>query len=77
MVFLLVPGASTVVRAVVGRALGEDEVPPLGLAPPGQSTADYLILLAVFGSALVVARTAYRDQRRWGRRSGRIWSSSP
>ncbi|WP_329562765.1 hypothetical protein OG711_35445 [Streptomyces uncialis] len=58
VVFLLVPGASTVVRAVVGRALGEDEVPPLGLAPPGQSTADYLILLAVFGSALVVARTA-------------------
>ncbi|WP_052866749.1 CPBP family glutamic-type intramembrane protease [Streptomyces niger] len=63
-VFLLVPGASTVVGAGVARLLG-DEPQPVGLAPGGQPAADYLILLTVFGLTLVAARTAMDRAPLW------------
>ncbi|UQI45494.1 hypothetical protein M1P56_14615 [Streptomyces sp. HU2014] len=56
-VFLLVPGASTVVQAGVSRLIGAGPV-PVGLAPGGQRAADYLVLVAVFGLTLVAARAA-------------------
>ncbi|MCQ8192319.1 hypothetical protein [Streptomyces rugosispiralis] len=55
-VFLLVPGASTVVGAAAARLAGRDPE-PIGIAPDGQHPADYLILLTVFGLTLVAART--------------------
>ncbi|MBL1100512.1 CPBP family glutamic-type intramembrane protease [Streptomyces coffeae] len=56
-VFLLVPGASTVVEAGAARLVGED-AGPVGIAPDGQNPVDYLILIVVFGLTLVAARTA-------------------
>ncbi|MEU7576542.1 hypothetical protein AB0B50_02925 [Streptomyces sp. NPDC041068] len=58
-VFLVVPGLSTVVGAVVAPLVGED-ADPVGLAPGGGNPVDYLILLTVFGFMLVTARTALR-----------------
>ncbi|MFE3548111.1 type II CAAX prenyl endopeptidase Rce1 family protein [Streptomyces kronopolitis] len=56
-VFLLVPGASTVVQAGVSRAMGV-AAPPVGFAPAGQDPVAYAVLLLVFGLTLVAARTA-------------------
>ncbi|MFF7655581.1 type II CAAX prenyl endopeptidase Rce1 family protein [Streptomyces sp. NPDC007983] len=63
-VFLLVPGASTVVEAATVRLLG-GEPGPVGWAPDGQHPVDYLILLTVFGLTLVAARTAVRQAPLW------------
>ncbi|CAM2986535.1 MULTISPECIES: CPBP family glutamic-type intramembrane protease [Streptomyces] len=63
-VFLLVPGASTVVAAGVARLSGGPHR-AIGLVPEGQHPVDYLILLAVFGLTLVAARTAVRDAPLW------------
>lgn len=56
-VFLLVPGASTVVQAGVSRAVGV-AAPPVGFAPAGQDPVAYAVLLFVFGLTLTAARTA-------------------
>lgn len=63
-VFLLVPGASTVVAAGAAQAVG-DEAHPIGLVPEGQHPTDYLILLTVFGLTLVAARTALSHASLW------------
>ncbi|MGX7761268.1 CPBP family glutamic-type intramembrane protease [Streptomyces angustmyceticus] len=57
VVFLLVPGVSTVVQAGVSRLVGVAPV-PMGLSPEGQDPVAYLVLLTVFGLTLVAARTA-------------------
>ncbi|WP_433854439.1 type II CAAX prenyl endopeptidase Rce1 family protein [Streptomyces kronopolitis] len=56
-VFLLVPGASTVVQAGVSRAVGV-AAPPVGFAPGGLDPVGYAVLLCVFGLTLLAARTA-------------------
>ncbi|KIZ16158.1 hypothetical protein SNA_23425 [Streptomyces natalensis ATCC 27448] len=56
-VFLVTPGASTVVEAGVGRILGV-QTPPMGLVPHGQDPFFYPVLLIVFGLTLVAARTS-------------------
>ncbi|MFE2227676.1 CPBP family glutamic-type intramembrane protease [Streptomyces kronopolitis] len=56
-VFLLVPGASTVVQVGVSRVVGV-AAPPVGFAPAGQDPVAYAVLLLVFGLTLVAARTA-------------------
>ncbi|QKV92101.1 hypothetical protein HUT19_10385 [Streptomyces sp. NA02950] len=63
-VFLLVPGASTVVAAGAARLAGED-AGPIGIAPDGQNPVDYLILIVVFGLTLVAARTALARAPLW------------
>ncbi|TDC10963.1 hypothetical protein E1265_30505 [Streptomyces sp. 8K308] len=63
-IFLLVPGASTVVAAATARLLGR-EPDPVGLAPGGQHPVDYLVLLTFFGLALVAARTAGTPAPLW------------
>ncbi|GAA2608830.1 CPBP family glutamic-type intramembrane protease [Streptomyces axinellae] len=62
--FLLVPGASTIVSAGAAWAVGEGGH-PIGLVPEGQQPADYLILLTVFGLTLVAARTALSHAPLW------------
>ncbi|MFE7463896.1 type II CAAX prenyl endopeptidase Rce1 family protein [Streptomyces sp. NPDC057499] len=64
VVFLLVPGASTVVGAGVAWLAGGTP-PPVGLAPEGQNPVDYLVLLTVFGLMLVAARTAVTGAPLW------------
>ncbi|WP_052867187.1 hypothetical protein [Streptomyces niger] len=51
-------------EAVTAQLIGE-EPQPIGIAPGGQPPADYLILLAVFGLALVAARTAVQRAPPW------------
>ncbi|MEU8826518.1 CPBP family glutamic-type intramembrane protease [Streptomyces sp. NPDC048636] len=63
-VFLLVPGASTVVAAAAARLAGRDPE-PMGVAPDGQNPVDYLILIVVFGLTLVAARTALARAPLW------------
>ena len=63
-IFLLVPGASTVVGALTARLVGRDP-DPVGLAPGGQHPVDYLVLLTLFGLALVAARTAGTPAPLW------------
>ncbi|WP_413114693.1 type II CAAX prenyl endopeptidase Rce1 family protein [Streptomyces sp. CY1] len=63
-VFLLVPGASTVVGAATAHLVGGDP-DPIGFAPGGQNPADYLMLLTVFGLTLVAARTALARAPLW------------
>ncbi|WP_181138497.1 type II CAAX prenyl endopeptidase Rce1 family protein [Streptomyces sp. Ru73] len=63
-VFLLVPGASTVVGAGTAWLIGAERQ-PVGFAPGGQPAADYLVLLAVFGLTLVAARTAVDRAPLW------------
>ncbi|MEV8309980.1 hypothetical protein AB0P36_22165 [Streptomyces flavidovirens] len=58
------PGASTVVAAGAAHLVGA-EPGPIGIAPQGQHPADYLVLLAVFGLTLVVARTAVGGAPLW------------
>ncbi|MFC8128536.1 type II CAAX prenyl endopeptidase Rce1 family protein [Streptomyces sp. NPDC057302] len=64
LVFMAVPGAASAVAATI-RWLTGGEPLPVGLAPPGQRTADYLILLFLFGLTLVAARTALREAPLW------------
>ncbi|MFC8828236.1 type II CAAX prenyl endopeptidase Rce1 family protein [Streptomyces sp. NPDC057137] len=64
LVFMLVPGAASMVAAAIRRLTGGEPL-PVGLAPPGQHTADYLILLFLFGLTLVAARTALREAPLW------------
>ncbi|MFC8076873.1 type II CAAX prenyl endopeptidase Rce1 family protein [Streptomyces sp. NPDC057307] len=64
LVFMLVPGAASLVAAAIRRLTGGEPL-PVGLAPPGQHTADYLILLFLFGLTLVAARTALRGAPLW------------
>lgn len=63
-VFLVVPGASTVVEAGVAPLVGA-QAGPVGLAPGGRDPVGYLILLLVFGLMLTVARTAVRHAPLW------------
>ncbi|MFD5387236.1 type II CAAX prenyl endopeptidase Rce1 family protein [Streptomyces sp. NPDC127074] len=63
-VFLLVPGASTVVGAATAHLVGGDP-DPIGFAPDGQNPVDYLILLTVFGLTLVAARTVLARAPLW------------
>lgn len=63
-VFLLVPGTSTVAYAATARLTGADPA-PIGIVPPGQDTASYLILLPIFGLTLVAARTAVGQAPLW------------
>ncbi|KUJ68524.1 hypothetical protein ACZ90_18225 [Streptomyces albus subsp. albus] len=63
-VFLVVPGASTVVAAAAARLLGAEPA-PIGISPEGQPVADYLVLLTVFGLTLVAARTALDRAPLW------------
>jgi len=55
--FLLVPGATSLVQAGVGLLLGIGPL-PVGPVPAGQDAVSYLVLLTVFGFTLVAARTA-------------------
>ncbi|MDX2972345.1 CPBP family glutamic-type intramembrane protease [Kribbella solani] len=64
LLFLLVPGFSTVVQLVLSRILGLDS-PGLSLAPAGQDPVSYFILLTVFGLTLIAARQA----------TGSLWTS--
>ncbi|MET9554486.1 CPBP family glutamic-type intramembrane protease [Streptomyces sp. NPDC006645] len=64
LVFMAVPGAASAVAAAIRRVTGGEPV-PVRLAPPGQHTADYLVLLFVFGLTLVAARTALRRAPLW------------
>lgn len=64
LVFMLVPGAASVVAAAIRRLTGGEPL-AVRLAPPGQRTADYLILLFLFGLTLVAARTALREAPLW------------
>lgn len=64
LVFLAVPGGASVVAAGIRRVTGGEPV-PVRLAPSGQHTADYLVLLFVFGLTLVAARTALRRASLW------------
>ncbi|MEU5106518.1 MULTISPECIES: type II CAAX prenyl endopeptidase Rce1 family protein [unclassified Streptomyces] len=63
-VFLLVPGASTVAYAATARLVGAEPA-PVGIVPPGQDAASYLILLPIFGLTLVAARTAVGRAPLW------------
>lgn len=64
LLFLAMPGASTVVHAIITTALGGDPS-PIGLAPPGEDPLSYLILLLVFGLTLIAARTATASASVW------------
>ncbi|CAM5450133.1 CPBP family intramembrane metalloprotease OS=Streptomyces alboniger OX=132473 GN=CP975_33065 PE=4 SV=1 [Streptomyces alboniger] len=64
LVFMAVPGAASMVAAAIRWLTGGEPV-PVRLAPPGQHTADYLILLFLFGLTLVAARTALHEAPLW------------
>lgn len=64
LVFMAVPGVASMVAAAI-RWLTGGEPLPVRLAPPGQHTVDYLILLFFFGLTLVAARTALREAPLW------------
>jgi len=55
--FLVAPAASIGLAAGIGRALGLP-VPPPTFAPGGQDPVAYAVVLAVFGTVLVLARAA-------------------
>ncbi|OZM71314.1 hypothetical protein CFN78_21230 [Amycolatopsis antarctica] len=62
--FLVVPGASTVVHAGVTSVLG-GEPSVVGIVPAGEDPVSYLVLLLVFGLTLVAARTATPSRSLW------------
>lgn len=53
--FLVAPGAASVVQAGVQSLIGAPAA-PIGLAPAGMDPVSYLVLLTVFGAALLAAR---------------------
>ena len=55
--FMVAPGLSTVVDAGVSALFGREAHPP-SIAPVGEEPISYLLLLALFGYTLLVARTA-------------------
>lgn len=55
LLFLMVPGFSSLFAAAMGASLGLPVRPP-SLAPTGQDPVAYIILLAIFGVTLIVAR---------------------
>ncbi|MCP2170343.1 CPBP family intramembrane glutamic endopeptidase [Goodfellowiella coeruleoviolacea] len=55
--FLVTPAAANAVQAAVSTLLGEP-APPVSFAPAGEDPVSYAILLAVFGTTLVVTRVA-------------------
>ncbi|MCP3801681.1 CPBP family intramembrane metalloprotease [Allokutzneria sp. A3M-2-11 16] len=55
--FMVAPGLSTVVASGISALLGGDSPPP-SIAPAGEEPVSYLLLLALFGYTLLVARTA-------------------
>ena len=57
---LLAPAASTALTWAVGSSL-DVPVPPATFAPGGQDPVAYAVLLALFGSVLVLARLATRS----------------
>lgn len=64
LLFLVTPGLATVVQAAATTLLGGAAAPP-GPAPPGEDPVAYLILLACFGAALLIARIT----------TGSLWSA--
>ena len=64
LVFLLVPGGSTVVHAGVAWLIGEDPG-AVGLVPEGQDPVEYLVLLPLFGLMLVAARSTLGKGPLW------------
>ena len=62
--FLLTPGAATVVYAAITAGLGAQST-PIGIAPAGEDPVSYLVLLTVFGLTLVAARTATSSTSLW------------
>ncbi|MFD4233363.1 type II CAAX prenyl endopeptidase Rce1 family protein [Streptomyces sp. NPDC058542] len=63
-VFMLVPGASTLVTAGITRLAGDDPG-HIGIAPEGQHPVDYLILLTIFSLTLIAARAALGHAPLW------------
>jgi predicted Abi (CAAX) family protease len=57
LLFLLVPGAASVIQALLSGLIGVSAPTP-GLAPPGEDPIGYLILLTFFSFTLVAARTS-------------------
>jgi membrane protease YdiL (CAAX protease family) len=55
--FLLAPGAASVVQAAV-MAMVAGRAASIGLTPAGMDPVSYLVLLTVFGAALIAARIA-------------------
>lgn len=64
ILFVIVPGLSTIVsaglNALTGRTAGH-----IGIAPQGEDPVSYVILLAVFGSVLIAARTTLSGWPVW------------
>jgi membrane protease YdiL (CAAX protease family) len=57
VLFAIMPGFGTVLDRLAQMALGLP-AGPIGFAPPGRHPVDYLILMVVFGAALVAVRLA-------------------
>lgn len=64
LVFLVVPGISTVVGAAVAAAT-DGPPSPVGIVPAGNDPVSYPVLLTVFGLTLVAARTATSSRSLW------------
>ncbi|MFC7620221.1 type II CAAX prenyl endopeptidase Rce1 family protein [Microlunatus sp. GCM10028923] len=56
VIFVLAPGLSTTVSALITRALGAGEPPWYAIAPPGQDPVSYLMLLVLWSCCLIQAR---------------------
>ncbi|GAB3743107.1 CPBP family glutamic-type intramembrane protease [Microlunatus parietis] len=56
VIFVLAPGLATTITALVTRALGAGEPPWYSLAPAGQDTVSYLMLLVLWSCCLIQAR---------------------
>lgn len=63
VIFVLAPGLATFVTAVIMRLLGAGEPPWYSIAPPGQDTISYVMLLILWSICLIQARQV----------SGSIW----
>lgn len=56
VIFVLAPGLSTTVTALITRALGAGEPPWYAIAPAGQDPVSYLLLLVLWSCCLIQAR---------------------
>ncbi|MEO3828001.1 CPBP family intramembrane glutamic endopeptidase [Actinomadura sp. B10D3] len=64
VLFTATPGVANIVKAVVSALLGGPVQRP-GIAPPGEDPISYVILMVVFGFALLIARVT----------TGSLWTS--
>lgn len=62
--FLIVPGLSTIVSALI-QSIFTGTVGYIGFAPAGEDPIGYAILIIVFGFTLVAARLATRSETIW------------